>query len=46
MTQKPRFAQKSKNCRKIMSLLLTACAAYDNLPDAYARELFKPSKDS
>jgi len=29
-----------------MSLPLTACLASDKLPVAYARELFKPSKDS
>jgi len=29
-----------------MSLPLTASSASDNSPDAYARELFKPSKDS
>jgi len=46
MAQKPRCAEKSKNCRKSMSLPLAACAASDNLPDAYATELFKPSKDS
>jgi len=29
-----------------MSFPLTACAAGDDSPDAYARELFKSSKDS
>jgi len=46
IAQKPRCAQKSKNCRKNMSLPLAACAVGDNSPDAYAKELFKPSKDS
>jgi len=27
-------------------LFLTACSARDNSPEAYARELFKPSIDS
>jgi len=45
MAQKARCAQKSKNCRKSMSLPLAACAASHNSSDAYARELFKPSKD-
>jgi len=46
MTQKPRFAQKSKICRKSTSLPLAACVTGDNSPAAYARKLFKPSKDS
>jgi len=46
MAQNSRFAQKSKNCRKSMSLPLTTCAAVITRPEAYARELFKPSKDS
>jgi len=44
MAQKPRFAQKSKNCRKSMSLQLAACVASYNSPDANARELFRPPK--
>jgi len=46
MVQKPRFAQKSKNCSKSMSLPLAACAVGDNLPREYTSELFQPSKDS
>jgi len=46
MAQRPHFAQKSKNCRKSMSLPLTASSTSDNSPAAYARELFKPLKDS
>jgi len=43
MAQKPRCAQKSKNC---MSLPLAASAARDNSPREHARELLKPSKNS
>jgi len=43
MAQKPRCAQKSKNC---MSLPLAAGAARDDSPREHARELFEPSKDS
>ena len=46
LSQKPHCAQKSKKCRKSVSLPLTACVAGDNSPDANAREVFKSSKDS
>jgi len=46
MVQKPYFAQKSKNCRKSMSLPLTASSANDISPGAYTSELLKSSKDS
>ena len=46
MAQKTHFAQKSKNCRKSMSLPLTASSDKNTSSADYARELFKPSKDS
>jgi len=32
--------------KKSINFPLTACAAWDDSPDAHARELFKSSKDS
>jgi len=46
MAQKPRCAQKSKNCRKSMSLPLAAIVASGNSQREHDRELFKPLKDS
>jgi len=43
MAQKPRCAQKFKNC---MSLPLAAGAASDNSLREHDKELFEPSKDS
>ena len=46
MAQKRHCAQNSKYYRKSMSLQLAACVAGGNSPDAYASDLFKPSKAS
>jgi len=46
MAQKPHSTPKSENCRRSMSLPLTAWVDSNNSPWEHDRELFEPSKDS